>query len=459
MLCDIQLWSDEELKQVYQLQMEYEKTVLDFVRHGEKNDVYKFMRVIPKLHSYDGETPFVRNGEEASEEELKQVGKEVGDLEWYEYVYADYTGHYKTSDSLRDIYEDAFQDDLCVGRPRDLAVFANKYEYAPEGMSAVEFDLLRYSLPDSLVEKVNALMAKYPESVQTKAMEESVYGNAALIDRAVLYFHRKGNMPEYMKIDTVCAGQELDTIVKAYDLQANLAAVQPKFRQEDFVKIFRERNFSSLRFLATYGRAAESVLLQADHKALELAKKFDFYHTEERVPVLENHKICLFGNREQKVALREQINTVNLSGIDAFTVLDALAEKYEISEKFTPTYFPNGRKNLKYAGQTYQLLGRANSSSEDAVPSWNIMFDNNKIIKAMTDEIVPSEIIKRNPDLEEIINISGSANTNRKLTPYGQGKERILQGIRLMKENGVAEEHIRNLLNTEVQNLTQAQAR
>ena len=457
MLSDTELWSDEELKQVYQLQMEYEKTVLDFVRHGDKNDVYKFMRVIPKLHSYDVETPFVRNGEEASEEELKQVGKEIGDLEWFEYVYADYNGHYKISDSLRDIYEETFQDDLCVGRPHDLAVFANKYENAPEGMSAVEFDLLRYSMPDSLIEKVNALMAKYPENVQAKAMEEPVYGNTALIDRAVLYIHRAENIPDHMKIDVVCAGQELDTIVKAYDLQANLATVQPRFRSEDFVKVFHERDISSLRFLSTYGRVANSIFMNADFKTLELAKKFDFYHTEERLPVLENHKICLFGTREQKLALREQINSVNLSDIDRFTVLEAMAEKYEISENFTPTYFPNGKKNLKYAGQSYQVLGRADPGNEDALPSWKIMFDNKKIIKAMADEIIPSAIIARNPELEEIINIS--VNNNRKLTPYGEGKAQIMQGIRFMKENGVSEENIKNLLNTEAKNLNQTQVR
>lgn len=50
---EVEKWTDEELIQVYDLQKKYAEKVVDFVRHTEESEVYKFLKVIPELHNYD----------------------------------------------------------------------------------------------------------------------------------------------------------------------------------------------------------------------------------------------------------------------------------------------------------------------------------------------------------------------------------------------------------------------
>ena len=52
-MLEVEKWTDKELIEVYDLQKRYAEKIVDFVRNGEENDVYKFLNLVPELHSED----------------------------------------------------------------------------------------------------------------------------------------------------------------------------------------------------------------------------------------------------------------------------------------------------------------------------------------------------------------------------------------------------------------------
>ena len=51
-------------------------------------------------------------------------------------------------------------------------------------------------------------------------------------------------------------------------------------------------------FRLIYGDKSAELLKGADESTIRLARQYDFVHSSERLSVLENHKICLFGTAE-----------------------------------------------------------------------------------------------------------------------------------------------------------------
>ena len=69
-------WTDEELILVYDLQKRYAERVVDFVRHGEEDEVKQLLKVLPELH-YSGDYEIIGTEIYLSsdmEEEVEKLG-------------------------------------------------------------------------------------------------------------------------------------------------------------------------------------------------------------------------------------------------------------------------------------------------------------------------------------------------------------------------------------------------
>ena len=58
--------TDEDLIQIYDLQEKYVEKVVDFVRHGEENEVLQFLQIIPEMNcseNWDKEPKIYRKKE------------------------------------------------------------------------------------------------------------------------------------------------------------------------------------------------------------------------------------------------------------------------------------------------------------------------------------------------------------------------------------------------------------
>ena len=137
---ELENWTDEELIQVYDLQKSYAEKIVDFVRHGEENDVYKFLNIVPELHSDADFENFEKEIYTKSEYENK-YNEKIQER----YIYKDLSGNWKDADNLREIFDEKYLWEFAEAQPADLALFANVKEVALEKYSEASYEKLRIS--------------------------------------------------------------------------------------------------------------------------------------------------------------------------------------------------------------------------------------------------------------------------------------------------------------------------
>lgn len=445
-------WTDEELMQVYDLQKRIAEKIIDYVRHAEENNVYKFLTLIPELNaeyswaSYEQEV-FRRN------EFDNKFGEEIPQGR---YIYKDMADSWKGADTLREIFEKKYQYDFAVARPAMLAVFADNMEVAFETYSIERYDKLRREMPPSLMRKMKNVLMEYPEEIEEKAVREPILGNTSVIGNEVLWRHSKENMLEFLKIDELTNQKSAETIVGTYDLQIGLRIYHPDLKKEEMTSAINLFVENEQIFRIVYGDKAADLVKSADEESIKLARRYDFVSTEERVPVLENHKICLFGTEEQKVNILYDRDNFEVTDKDYEVIMDTLAARME-SEGFAKKYHPNRTGSKEYYNQTYEVIGRVKSETE-CQPQWQIIFEDGKIITAKADEIISSAINERLYG-EQFENFGTrplsaiSFETDNKPLSLNEGKEKISAIVKQLKANGESVKKLKDFLEDERKNL------
>lgn len=450
-------WTDDELTQVYDLQKQYAEKVVDFVRHGEEEEVLKFLQILPELHDYaDAGSPshkiFIKeNFEQENSGEEIPIGK---------YIYKDMFGHRKSADALSEIFEEKYLWDFEEARPKVLAIFADNEKVALENYSLNDYEKLKNKIPQTLKSEIKNLIEKYPKELEEKATQTAIYGYTNAISNVNLSRYRNEHMPEFEKIQWVVNQENLNTVVAAYDLQKSLEICQPYFKGKYVTEVIRNFALDDAKiFKFVYGERAEEVLNKSDEDTIRLASRYDFVNTEEKLPILENHKICLYGTAEQKLRIPYKEDNFCVSEKDLKIILDELATKYEC-EGFSKKYYADKVGNKNYYGQGYKVLGRANHY-EDLQPEWNIMFADGKIVKARASEIISSAINERlygeqfekfgTRPLSEVL-VSGD---NEKLS-LKEGKEKISAIIQQLERNGESVSKLKDFLEEELKSLSRA---
>lgn len=452
-------WTDEELIQTYDLQEKYVEKVVDFVRHGEENEVLKFLKMIPELHSYDEckfeDNSILRRSEFAAVKSREEALKG-------RYFYKDVFGNGKSTDTLREIFEEKYQWEFVESRPEVLAMFAGNKDIALEFYSVERYEKLREEIPQRLMSNIKNLIMKYPKEIEEKAMRTAIYGHTSEISRGALLRYRNENMPEFERLQFVVQQESVDTIVAAYDLQVGLKIYNSDLSEGYLTGAIRNFVSDEKIFEIVYGEKAAEILRKANEKVIKLASRYDFVNTEEKLSVLENHKICLFGTTEQKIRLSYKRDPFCVSEKDFQIILDELANKYE-REGFSKKYYPNNSGNKNYAKQSYKVVGRVKTKTE-LQPQWNIIFADGKIVTAEADEIISSAINERlygeqfekfgKRPLSEVL-ISGN---NEKLT-LSEGKEKISAIIHQLQVNGESISKLKDFLEDERRNLSNTNVR
>ncbi len=452
-------WTDEELIKTYDLQEKYAEKVVDFVRHGEEYEVLKFLQIIPALHSYDDIQGTDKSIFRRSEFALEMSREEV---EKGKYVYKDIFDNWKSADTLREIFEEKYQWEFVEAHPEFLAMFAGNKDIALEFYSLEEYDKLRKEIPQKLMSNIKNLMMGYPKEIEEKAMRTAIYGHTGEISRGALLLYRNENMPEFERLQFVVQQESVDTIVAAYDLQVGIKIYNSDLSEGYLTGAIREFASSKKIFEIVYGEKAADILRKADEKVIKLASRYDFVNTEEKLPVLENHKICLFGTSAQKIRLPYKRDPFCVSDKDVQIILDELANKYE-SEGFSKKYHPNRSGNKYYAKQSYKVVGRIKSENE-LQPQWNIIFEDGEIVTAKADEVISSAINERlygeqfekfgKRPLSEVL-INGD---NEKLS-LSEGKEKISAIIHQLQANGESIGKLKDFLEDERRNLSNTNVR
>lgn len=451
--------TDEELIQVYDLQEKYAEEVVDFVRHGEENDVYKFLNLIPELHNYDNftrlEQEIYRKKEfvaEFPQEEIPQ-GK---------FVYKDIFENWKGTDSLREIFEEKYLWEFAEGKPEVLAIFAGNKEVAVENYSVERYEKLRNEIPKKLRAKILNLIMKYPKEIEEQAIRTAVFGHTNATNSSALLRYSNENMPEFERLQYITQNQSNDTIVGAYDLQVGLRIYQPELSGKSLTEMIRNFASDDEFFELVYGEKTAELLRKANEKVLKLASRYDFVNTEEKLSVLENHKICLFGTSEQKLKIPYKSDPFCVSDKDFEIILDELAKKFE-REGFSKKYYPSKSGNKNYLKQSYKVIGRVKSENE-LQPQWNIIFADGKIVTARADEIISSAINERlygeqfekfgKRPLSEVLIVGD----NEKMS-FSEGKEKISAIVKQLKANGESVGKLKDFLEEERRNLSNANVR
>ena len=449
--------TDEELIQIYDLQEKCAEEIINFVRRGDENEVMKFLQAIPELNHYESKEKKIFRKSEFS---AKHAGEKIPQGR---FIYKE-SSEWKGADTLREIFDDMYMWEFTAAQPETLALLAGKIEIALENYSIEEYEKLREEIPQKLLDKIKNLTLNYPEEISGKAFEKAVYGYSSDFRNRALSEYIEENRTEFEKIQEVTQWQKNDTIVKAYDLQANLKNLHPELKEKNLLKAIENFCNNETVFKIIYGEKMTEILKQADKKVLDLARKYNFVDTEEKLQVLENHKICLFGTLEQKIKIPYKENNFDLSEKDFAKILEVAAEKYE-SEGFSKKYYPSGKNNQEYAHQSYKVVGRYKAGADDAElqPQWNIIFDDGKIITAKADEIISSEINNRfygeqaenfgKRPLEKILAVN-----EEKLNLY-EGREKISAIIRQLQKNGESVKEIKNFLEMEQENLSKTSVR
>lgn len=433
--------------------------MVDFVRHGEENEVLKFLQMIPELHSYDDSE--IEDNIILCRSEFAAVKSKEEALKG-RYFYKDIFGNRKSADTLREIFEEKYQWEFVEARPEVLAMFAGNKDIAIEVYSVERYDKLRKEIPQKLMSNIKNLMMNYPKEIEEKAMRTAIYGHTGEISRGALLLYRNENMPEFERLQFVVQQESNDTIVAAYDLQVGLKIYNSDLSEGYLTGAIRNFVSDEKIFEIVYGEKSSELLRKADEEVIKLASRYDFVNTEEKLSVLENHKICLFGTSEQKIRLPYKRDPFCVSEKDFQIIIDELANKFEC-EGFSKKYYPNKSGNKNYAKQSYKVVGRIKSENE-LQPQWNIIFADGKIVTAEADEIISSAINERlygeqfekfgKRPLSEVL-IKGD---NEKLS-LSEGKEKISAIIHQLQTNGESIGKLKDFLEDERRNLSNTNVR
>jgi len=456
---DAERWTDEELIQVYDLQEKYTEKVVDFVRNGAEKDVYDFLQVVPELNGYYlGD---IRDKEIFRKAEFMEeyAGEEIPRGR---YIYRDCFDKWQGADTLREVFEEKYQLDFAEARPETLALFADKKEIALETYSVDRYEKLREKIPQELLNKVRNFIYNYPSEIQEKAFRKAIYGYTNGISNGALLSYQREHMPEFEKVQYLIQQERADTIVAAYDLQSGLKIFHPELEGKYMTGAVRDFVCDESIFRIVYGEKAAELMKQADEKTIELARKHDFVHSEEKIEVVENHKICMFGTSEQKLRIPYRNDPFCVSEKDLQIILEEAASKYE-REGFASKYHPSKDGVAEYYNQPYKVVGRMKSGTE-LQPQWNIIFEDGKIITARADEVISSAINERlyGRQFEEFgakplseVQISVS---NEKMS-LSEGKERITAIVHQLRSNGESLGELKDFLEDERRNLSKSNAR
>ena len=449
-------WTDEELIQVYDLQERFTEKVVDFVRHSEENDVYRFLNIIPELHNYDSLKSAEKEIYRQCEFEFENPDKEKPQGR---YIYKDLFENWKGADNLHEIFEEKYQWEFTEARPEVLAVFAGNKNIALEKYSLDRYEKLSAEIPQKLKNTVKNLIAEYPKEIEEKAIRGAVYGYTEGISNSALLRYRNEHMPEFEKLQSIIYQESTNTIVAAYDLQAGLKIYQSELDGRYLTGVIRNFLADKKIFELVYGEKSAELLKKSKEEVLKLASRYDFVNTEEKLPVIENHKICLFGTSEQKLKIPYKSDPFCVSDKDFEILIEEEAKKYE-REGFSRRYYPNSKVHKEYSNQPYKIIGRV-KIEEELQPHWNIIFEDGKIVTAQADEIISSQINERfyGEQVENLGRIPISKiliiDDKEKLSLSG-GKEKISAIIHQLKLNGESVNKIKDLLEEERRNLSNA---
>ena len=450
-------WTDEELIQVYDLQEKYTEKVIDFVRHGSESEVLKFLQILPDLNEYylSHEQDIFRKNEFVNEygNEAAPQGR---------YVYKDMFEHWKGADNLREVFEEKYQWDFSAAHPETLALFAGNMEIAFKTYSIERYEKLRQEIPRVLMSKVKNLMLNYPQDIQDKACQQAVYGYTNAISSGALLKYRNEHMPEFEKVQWVVQQESANTLVAAYDLQAGLMIYNPEMRDNYLTSAIRDFAEDKQIFRLVYGDKSADLLEQADEKTISLARRYDFVNSNEKLPVIENHKICLFGTAEQKLQIPYKGDPFCVSDKDFQIIMEATADKFE-REGFAKKYHPSKSGVAEYYNQSYKIISRANSDMESQ-PQWKIIFADGQIITAKADEIVSSAINERlyGEQFEKFGTKPFSSvqiGVDNEKMSLSEGKERISAIIRQLRSNGENLDKLKDFLEIERLSLSNSNVR
>ena len=334
---DLENWTTEELIQVYDMQEKYTEKIIDFIRHDEENEVYKFMKLIPELHNYENLGNAEQEIYNRKEFTAKKFAKEIPKGR---FIYKDISDKWKGADNLREIFEEKYQWEFAEGRPKDLAVFAGNKDVALKKYSADRYEKLRREIPQKLQNRIKNLIKEYSQEIEEKAILTAVYGYTNGILNSELLRYSKEHKPEFEKLQWLIQQERADTIVGAYDLQSGLKIYHSELKGSELTGMIRKYLLDKEIFEIAYGEKTAELLIQAEEKVKKLASRYDFVNTEEKIPVLENHKVCLFGTREQKLKIPYKADPFCVSDKDLEIILEEEAKKYE-REGFSKKYYGN----------------------------------------------------------------------------------------------------------------------
>ena len=462
---DTQDWTDEELCQVYDIQHGYEKVLVDFVRHEDSVEVNSLMGVLPLLYDYEGtalEPNFFQSRDISPETAADWKLRE--DYRDHDFIYRDISDEYKTADDLREVFEGTFQHELGIAHPEILAVLGNDNAKAKEHYSRERFDRIRATLPERFQRRMDRLMENFPEDIREKAMEAEVYGCVGVISRSGLSLHAHQQETEYERFQNVTEREDSDTIIAAYDLQMKLTEAVPGLSGKDLTEAVHTFYYDPEEVRSRYGSKAYRALKAVGEEVREMASKMDFVHTEERLPVLENHKICLYGTEEEKIALYLRDSCLEIANSDAKALFEVLTDHYE-KEGFAQRYVPMKGDPLHFADKTFNVLGRSVPEAKDFLPHWEIDLGDGKPVRASANEIIPSAIpeLQRRlylPDptprkLEEAV----LQPEERKSVTRKEAEKKLSQLLQEFQKSGVKANGIMELLNSAGRKLQAAQGR
>ena len=456
---ELENWTDEELIQVYDLQKSYAEKIVDFVRHGEENDVYKFLNIVPELHSDADFENFEKEIYTKSEYENKYNEKMQE-----RYIYKDLSGNWKDADNLREIFDEKYLWEFAEAQPADLALFANDKEVALEKYSEASYEKLSEEIPPKLQKEIKNLIEEYPQEIKEKAVRTAIYGYTDFILNSKLIRYRNENMPEFEKVQLIIQEENANAniLVGAYDLQCGLKMYQSGMNGRELTGLIRNFMSDKKIFEMVYGEKTAELLRQADEEVVKLASRYDFVSTEEKISILENHKVCLFGTAEQKLKIPYKSDPFCVSDKDYQQIMEELAKKYE-REGFSKKYYPNAQGHKEYTNQSYKVVGRLKVEDE-LQPQWNIIFADGKIIKAQADEIISSAINERfygeqveNFGQRPLSKVLIEAATEK--LRFSEGTEKISAIIKQLQKNGESVDKLKDFLKEESKNLTKANAR
>jgi len=449
-------WTDEELIQVYDLQKRYTEKVIDFVRKGDDGDVYKFMQLIPDLNEgylHHEQDIFSKN------EFISEYGGE--NVPQGRYVYKDMFDKWQGADILREIFEEKYQWSFAEAHPASLALFAGDKEVALESYSAERYEKMRKEIPYRLMIRVQDLIFEYPKEIQDKAFRKAIYGYTNGISNGALLSYQRKHMPEFEKLESIVERESANTIVAAYDLQFGITIYNPELRDNYLTSAMRDYAGDGEIFRLVYGDKSAELLKQADENTIRLARQYDFVHSSEKLAVLENHKICLFGTAEEKLKIPYKNDPFCVSDKDYQVILEAVASKYE-RERFSRKYQASKSGNKEYDNQPYKVVTRVKTDIEQ--PQWLIVFGDGKIITAKADEVISSAINERLYG-EQVENFGtralseASISVGKEKMTLVEGEKRISAIIRQLSSNGENSDKLKDFLEEERRNLSKSNVR